>query len=70
MKALVEMNNMLKHENEKLKQENEQLKRMVKAYKEKEYKIIHKIQLWQMDGEITIRDLQDILQILNDKVVE
>ena len=31
MKALVEMNNMLKHENTKLKQDNQELKRIVEA---------------------------------------
>lgn len=67
-----------------LQQENKQLKERVDTLKEtqikqlqiiedkdkKIYKALHRIQLLQMDGEVSTKDLGEIANILIDKEVE
>lgn len=69
---------------EKVKDENQQLKERVDTLKEtqikqlqiiedkdkKIYKALHRIQLLQMDGEVSTKDLGEIANILIDKEVE
>ena len=74
----------IKYHVKRLQQENQQLKERVDTLKEtqikqlqiiedkdkKIYKALHRIQLLQMDGEVSIRDLGKIANILIDKEVE
>lgn len=74
----------IKYHVKRLQQENQQLKERVDTLKEtqikqlqiiedkdkKIYRALHRIQLLQMDGEVSIRDLGKIANILIDKEVE
>lgn len=48
----------------------EEIQNQNKEYKEVINKALHRIQLLQMDGEVSIRDLGKIANILIDKEVE
>lgn len=74
----------IKYHVKRLQQENQQLKERVDTLKEtqikqlqiiedkdkKIYKALHRIQLLQMDGEVSKKDLGKIANILIDKEVE
>jgi hypothetical protein len=74
----------IKYHVKRLQQENQQLKERVDTLKEtqikqlqiiedkdkKIYKALHRIQLLQMDGEVSTKDLGKIANILIDKEVE